>query len=41
LRILERARASIYLKISLSPSYKESTVDALASKAEEGRGRLR
>ena len=42
--ILENSRTStsIYiLKISISPSYKESTVNALASKADEGRGRLR
>ena len=42
--ILENSRTStsIYiLKISISPSYKESTVDALASIAEEGRGWLR
>ena len=42
--ILENSRTStsIYIfQISISPSYKESTVDALASKADEGRGRLR
>ena len=34
-----RTSTSIYiLKISISPSYKESTVNALASTADEGRG---
>ena len=36
LRTAEQARASLIL-----PSYKEPTVDALAPRTDEGRGRLR
>jgi hypothetical protein len=40
LRIAERARASLFYieKKLVLPSYKEPTVDALASRTDEGRG---